>query len=255
MDKMSNVEREIAPGEWQARCELAAVFRFAALEGWDDLVLAHMSARVPGTTDEFLFNPREVSFDEMTASRLQKLDGSGKLIGLCPHPPHRFAHPLHIPVYQKFPQAQCIIHLHTRAGSAVSMQKHGLLPSGQYALWLGPIGYLDYAGNLADLGEGQRLADAFGQGRHVIMRSHGTMNWGESISQAFMLAWLMTRACENQVMALTGGKSELYVPTPEVVAETPKTALSITAVDGPFGLINWRAALRRVERLAPDYNT
>src|SRR5665213_3396291 len=111
----------------------------------------------------------------MTASRLQKLDASGKLIAECPHPPHRFAHPLHIPVYRKFPQAQCIIHLHTRAGSAVSMQKQGLMPSGQYSLWLGHVGYLDYGGNLADYEEGARLADAFGDGKHVIMRSHGTM--------------------------------------------------------------------------------
>jgi ribulose-5-phosphate 4-epimerase/fuculose-1-phosphate aldolase len=209
---------------------------------------------VPGT-NHFLFNPREIAFDEMTASRLQKLDENGQQVEHCPHPPHRFAYPLHMPLYRKFAQARCIIHLHTRAGSAVSMQNRGLLPSGQYALWLGEVGYFDYEGNLANLEEGERLAEAFdGDKKIVFMRAHGTMNWGESVPHAFILAWLVTRACENQVMALSGN-SELYRPTPEVIAATPKTALSITAADGPFGILNWQAALRRVERLASDFNT
>ena len=33
--------------EWQTRVELAACYRLAAMNGWDDLVFTHMSARVP----------------------------------------------------------------------------------------------------------------------------------------------------------------------------------------------------------------
>ena len=36
---------------------------------------------------------------------------------------------------------------------------------------------------------------------------------------------------------------------------TPESARSVTAPDGAFGQLMWQAALRRVERLAPDYKT
>lgn len=38
----------MAPGEWEARVDLAAAYRLVALYGWDDLIFTHLSARVPG---------------------------------------------------------------------------------------------------------------------------------------------------------------------------------------------------------------
>jgi ribulose-5-phosphate 4-epimerase/fuculose-1-phosphate aldolase len=43
--------------EWQQRIDLAAAYRLVASYGWDDLIFTHISARVPGTEDEFLINP------------------------------------------------------------------------------------------------------------------------------------------------------------------------------------------------------
>jgi ribulose-5-phosphate 4-epimerase/fuculose-1-phosphate aldolase len=49
--------------------------------GWDDLVLTHISARVPGNdgehTDQSLINPYGFMFEEITASSLVKVDGRG----------------------------------------------------------------------------------------------------------------------------------------------------------------------------------
>ena len=138
-----------------------------------------------------------------------------------PYRPHKFAYVLQMPTYRRFPQAQCIIHLHTHAGTAVSMQKDGLLPSSQYALWLGPIRYLEYGGHIATWEEGERLSRAFGNSKLLMMRCHGTMNWGKSIGQAYILAWLLTRACEKQIMAQSG-QTEFYRPSLEVIAGTPR---------------------------------
>ena len=33
------------PEEWKARVDLAAAFRLAALQNWDELLFAHLSAR------------------------------------------------------------------------------------------------------------------------------------------------------------------------------------------------------------------
>ena len=250
----TSLRDQVSEQEWKARVELAAVFRLVAMEGWSELAVAHASARIPGKKDQFLFLPTELTFDEITASSLQKISADGRLLMPSPYEPHKFAYALQMPTYERYPKASCIIHLHTTAGTAVSMQKGGLLPSSQYALWLGPIGYSDYEGHFATREEGERLATAFGNSQFLMMRGHGTMNWGETIGQAYILAWLLTRACEKQLMAMAG-QSELYRPTDDVVAGTPAQARSITAPDGPFGLQNWAAAIRRVNRLSPGYDS
>ena len=42
--------RAMDPEEWKVRVDLAACYRLIAHFGWDDLILTHNSARVPGTT-------------------------------------------------------------------------------------------------------------------------------------------------------------------------------------------------------------
>src|SRR3954464_1927255 len=70
----------MAPGEWEARVELAATYRLVALYGWDDLVFTHISARVPGPEHHFLINPYGMMFEEITASSLVKIDLEGKIV-------------------------------------------------------------------------------------------------------------------------------------------------------------------------------
>ena len=60
----------MAPGEWEARVDLAAAYRLVALYGWDDLIFTHLSARVPGPEHHFLINPYDMMFEEITASSL-----------------------------------------------------------------------------------------------------------------------------------------------------------------------------------------
>jgi ribulose-5-phosphate 4-epimerase/fuculose-1-phosphate aldolase len=50
------------------RVDLAAAYRLAALERWDDLIYTHISATVPGEPDHFLINPFGFAFDEIRAS-------------------------------------------------------------------------------------------------------------------------------------------------------------------------------------------
>ncbi len=86
----------ISDGEWQKRCDLAALYRTVAMMGWDDLIFTHISARIPAkeslvkqadgsyapaTVDHFLINPYGVFFEEMTASHLVKIDIDGRMVG------------------------------------------------------------------------------------------------------------------------------------------------------------------------------
>lgn len=244
----------MAAEEWNARVDLAAAFRLCALNGWDEYLFAHLSARVPGVPNHFLMHPAAILFDEVTASNLHKLDENCQHVEPSDELPHKFAFPFHKGIYDAFPQAQCVVHLHTKAVTAVAMQEQGLIPGNQYAMWLGPIGYHDYEGLISTNEEGERLARNFGGKQVVLQRGHGFVLWGHSIHEAYMLAFLMIRACEVQMMSLAGGIKP-YVPPPNVLDITPKQARIITDGKEPFNAMTWRALKRKLDREAPDYKT
>jgi ribulose-5-phosphate 4-epimerase/fuculose-1-phosphate aldolase len=59
----------ISAEEWQARIDLAAVYRLVAHYGWDDVIYNHSSMRVPGEERKFLMKRHELLYTEVTASQ------------------------------------------------------------------------------------------------------------------------------------------------------------------------------------------
>ena len=248
------VKHNIGPEEWKTRVDLAAAFRLCALNGWDELLFAHISARVPNEPNRFLMHPAHLLFEEVTASNLHKLNENCEHVVPSDEMPHRFAFPFHKGIYDAYPQAQCVIHLHTQPVTAVAMQDQGLIPGNQYALWLGPVGYHDYEGLISTAEEGVRLANNFKGKQVVLQKGHGFVLWGHSVHEAYMLALLIIRACEVQMMSLAGGVKP-YVPPQNVIDITPGQARLITDGNSPFNQMTWRALLRKLDRDAPNYKT
>src|SRR5580658_6958078 len=81
----ASVRDQVAPGEWQQRVALAAAYRLVAHYHWDDLIFTHLSARVPGPEHHFLINPYGMTFDEVTASSLVKVDLAGEKVMDSPY--------------------------------------------------------------------------------------------------------------------------------------------------------------------------
>jgi ribulose-5-phosphate 4-epimerase/fuculose-1-phosphate aldolase len=67
---VASLKGKVSAEEWQARVDLAALYRLVALYGWDDLIYTHISARIPGPEHHFLINPYGMLFEEITASSL-----------------------------------------------------------------------------------------------------------------------------------------------------------------------------------------
>ncbi|HVR48588.1 MAG TPA: class II aldolase/adducin family protein, partial [Pseudorhodoferax sp.] len=114
---------DIDPQEWQARLDLAAAYRLGASFGWHDLLGTHFSARVPGTSDQFLVNPYGLFFEEITASSLVKIDLQGRVIGDNGYSVNPAADVIHGGIYAQRPEVQAILHLHSVAGVAVAAQQ------------------------------------------------------------------------------------------------------------------------------------
>ena len=123
--RLSQRPRNISPEEWAVRVDLAACYRLIAHFGWDDLVLTHNSARVPGTTDQMLINPSGLMFNEITASNLLKVDMDGNLIEPSEYEPINAGVVIHGAIYLGRPDVECVVHTHTEADIAVGAPRKG----------------------------------------------------------------------------------------------------------------------------------
>ena len=140
----SSVHQNMSEQEWEMRVNLAACYRIIASYGWDDLVFTHISARVPGTEDEFLINPYGMLFEEITASNLVKVNKAGEKLAPSEFDVNPAGFIIHSAVHEARDDAHCVIHLHTNDGVAVSAQEQGLLPISQQSLF--PLSNLAYHG-------------------------------------------------------------------------------------------------------------
>ena len=64
------VREQVSKEEWAVRVNLAACYRLMAEFGMVEMIANHISARVPGTENEFLINPYGMLYEEVTASSL-----------------------------------------------------------------------------------------------------------------------------------------------------------------------------------------
>src|SRR6478736_8890846 len=125
---ISLVREKVSEAEWQTRVDLAAAYRLVALHGWDDLVFTHISARVPGPAHHFLINPYGLLFEEVTASSLVKVDMDGRKVLDSPYDVNPAGFVIHSAVHAAREDAQCVLHVHSVNGIAVSAQREGVLP-------------------------------------------------------------------------------------------------------------------------------
>ncbi len=240
---------DCAPEEWAVRVDLAAAYRLVALHGWDDLIFTHLSARVPGS-DHFLINPYGVLFEEITASSLVKIDVEGNKVQDSPYPVNPAGFTIHSAVHMNREDAHCVVHLHTVQGQAVSAQPAGLLPITQTALQIrDDVAYHDFEGIAEDLGERERIVRDLGDKSALILRNHGTLTVGETVSDAWLRMYMLERACEAQIAAQAGGA--LLEAAPEAGETTAAIAKAGLPVIGRN--LAWPALLRRLDRVDPGY--
>jgi ribulose-5-phosphate 4-epimerase/fuculose-1-phosphate aldolase len=251
--EVPSLEGKVSDEEWAIRVDLACAYRMVAHYGWDDLIFTHLSARIPGPENHFLLNPYNLMFEEVTASSLIKVDESGNPVDPTPFVTNPAGFVIHSAVHMARDDAHAVMHLHTPHGQAVSAQADGLLPLTQAAMIVREdVAYHDYEGIAVDLSERERVVADLGTKNLMLLRNHGTMALGETIAEAFVRLYTLERACQAQVLALSGGV-EMNNP--------PQGAPETTAQQGAIGLplagkmLAWPALKRKAYRLDPKFAT
>ncbi len=201
---VTKVPAGMSPEEWQARIDLAAVYRLVDLYGWDDVIYNHASMRVPGEPRMFLIKRHELLYTEVTASNLVKVSMDGDLdesSGV-----NRPGFTLHSGVLMARPDVNCALHMHTETGMAFAALKGGLRMLSQPAVrFYKRIGYHPYEGLTEDFGERERIAKNLGQGKALVLHNHGFLTVGKTARDAFVLMEHLAEAAEVQ-MTLAGDR-------------------------------------------------
>ena len=243
-------DKEMTDAEWRTRCDLAALYRVVHYLGWTDLINTHLSARIPGEPEAFLINRYGEMFDEITASSLIKMDMDGNLLG-ADGKFNNAGFTIHSGVYRARPDANCVMHTHTRAGAGVSLLQQGLRPISQDALQvLDDIAYHPY-GVPATEEECEALGRTCAHGSCVVLLNHGLLTFGATVPGALMRLYMLERACELELIARTLDAPSVHIDD-HVVRKAAERMRAIRNAED-YGLTEWQGLVRTVDRRGADY--
>ncbi len=243
----------IAPAEWALRVRLAAAYRVVDTLGWSEVIMNHVSVRVPGPETHFLINPYGLLYEEVTASNLLKIDTHGEKVAPSDYPFNPAGFVIHSAIHAARADAHAIMHTHTTAGTAVATKAHGLRHDSFYAAQLyGRVAYHDYEGISIRLGEQERIVASLGVKPCLIMRNHGLLTVGPSLAHAFWQMWRLQRACEAQVMLDAMAGDDLRLP-PELARQSVADADGYSAGNVEDKMLD--ALARKVAARDPSYAT
>lgn len=245
---VTSLRDKVSEEEWEARVDLAGLYRLVEINGWNSGIYNHASMRVPGEPDHFLIKAHPLLWREVTASNLVKVGMTGELdesAGV-----NRPGFVLHSAIQRARPDVGAVLHIHPGACIAVSVMKDGLIPlSQQSAFLVGQVGYHDYNGITEDADERGKIIAALGGKRALLMRSHGATTVGETPRHAYITMKHLIDACEIQLKVMASG-AEVVAPSDEI---TRKTAKQEEAHQKGRGQDDWPAMLRLLDEVAPGY--
>ena len=212
---LSNSDAEAV--EWQARCDMAAVFRVSARLGWNEQIGNHNSFMLPerpGEAPTFIINARGYRFEELRASDLIVCDLDGKVLRGTGEL-RQVAFHIHARIHLRNPAAACVLHVHPQYLTALSMLEDPMPALSHHNnLVMNDRVVVDYEGDkpVGDTSEGDRIADLMGDKSIMIMCGHGVTVVGPTVHDAFDELFSAERTTMYQFTAMSSGQKLRLLP-------------------------------------------
>ncbi len=186
---------------------LAAGFRLFARFGYDEGVAGHITVRDPGRPDHFWVNPFGMYFGHIRASDLILVNHRGDVVE-GNHPLNGAAFAIHSRVHAARPDVMAAAHSHSLYGRTWSSLGRLLDPLSQdaCAFYQDHALFADYTGVVYETSEAERIAQALGSKKAVILRNHGLLTVGETVDETVWWFITMDRSCQAQLLAEAVGK-------------------------------------------------
>ena len=185
---------------------LASAFRLFAKFGFSEGVAGHITVRDPEMADHFWVNPFGMHFGLIRVSDLVIVNEKGEVVE-GDRLVNESAFAIHSRVHMARPDVVAAAHAHSLYGKTWSSLGRLLDPLTQdaCAFYQDHSLFSDYTGVVYDMSEGDRIAQALGNGKAVIMQNHGNLTVGSTVDEAAWLFITMDRSCQSQLMAEAAG--------------------------------------------------
>ncbi len=179
------------------REQVAWACRILASEGYADLTLGHISAR--GPEGEVWIKRKGVALDEVEAEDVVTLEDPDAVLHL--------ETVLHTGVYRARPDVGAVVHGHPPYATALGATAADLLVlTHDGILFADGVSRFGDADLIVDDDQGDRVAEALGSRRVVLMENHGVLVVGADVKWAVLTAVTLERAAQLQSIASTLGE-------------------------------------------------
>jgi ribulose-5-phosphate 4-epimerase/fuculose-1-phosphate aldolase len=191
---------------------LAASFRLFAKYGFDQGVAGHITARDPEFPDQFWVNPLAMYFGHIRVSDLLLVNHDGEIVQGS-RPVNRAAFAIHSALHKARPDVIAAAHAHSTYGMAWSAFGRKLDPITQDSLFFydDHSVFDDYSGVVVTTEEGDRIAEALGDNRTVILQNHGHLTVGGSVEAAVWRYIAFEDAARVQLLVEQTGRKPIHV--------------------------------------------
>ncbi|MCW2885233.1 MAG: hypothetical protein QOE54_5718 [Streptosporangiaceae bacterium] len=182
---------------------LAAAFRIFGRLGFGEGVAGHMAARDPEQPDNYWINAYGQSFRQIKVSDLVLVEGKTKTVVQGDNPVAFAATTIHSAVHSARPDVVASVHAHALHSRTWASLGRPLDPITQDACaFFEDQGLLeDFTGVVLQEEEGQRIGEALGPRKAVILRNHGVVTVGRSVDEAAWWYISMESCCRSQLLA------------------------------------------------------
>jgi ribulose-5-phosphate 4-epimerase/fuculose-1-phosphate aldolase len=186
---------------------LASAFRLFAKFGFSEGVAGHITARDPELLDHFWVNPFGMHFAHIRVSDLILVNEHGEVVE-GNRPVNEAAFAIHSRLHMARPDVVAAAHAHSLYGKTWSSLGRLLDPLTQdaCAFYEDHSLFSDYTGVVYESSEGDRIAEALGPRKAIILQNHGLLTVGSTVDEAAWFFITMDRTCQSQILAESVGK-------------------------------------------------
>lgn len=181
---------------------LAGAFRLFSKFGFNEGTAGHITMRDPEHKDHFWVNPYGMHFSQIKVSDLILVNHDGEVVK-GDRPVNGAAFAIHSAIHKTRPDVTAAAHAHSIYGKSWASLGRLLDPLTQdsCAFYNHHGLFDDFTGVVYETEEGDRIGQALGNYKAVILRNHGLLTVGETVDSAAWWFITMERSCQAQLLA------------------------------------------------------
>jgi ribulose-5-phosphate 4-epimerase/fuculose-1-phosphate aldolase len=204
-DTIGPVTDDVAAERLRRQNETVSGYRIFASHGWGDDGSGHISARDPQHTDSFWLLRYGVAFAKATVADLVLVDPDGAATTEGGHQAeiNQAAYCIHAPIHRARPDVVSVAHTHTGYGTPFAALARTIRATSQEACAFHDDQAVFEGEELdvLDVRIGDRLAQALGPHKLLILANHGLLTACATVGQAVGFFVLAERAAEVEIKA------------------------------------------------------